>query len=164
MTGRSSDSKIRSPPWGSFPAGYHPFAHEPLPTLGRNATLTLSATPCCGLDATKKLLSKGPVRPAKRGRDCLHPTHTRTPHLRTTPGDNVTGISVICVAGWSTEEWAHHTSHHWRRYTQSRYGPAQSVVRPLQVQSHRHRHGRVNRDQHMPKVVALITRSVNPQD
>jgi hypothetical protein len=139
MTGRSSDSKIRSPPWGSFPAGYHPFAHEPLPTLGRNATLSLSATPGCGLDATKKLLSKGPVRPAKHGQiACIQHTHAHTPHVRTTlalsawpVGRRKNGHVTLCIIGAGTES----------------PGTVQSSqsVQPLQVQSHHHRHGRVNK-------------------
>jgi hypothetical protein len=131
------------PHGGSFPAGYHPFAHEPLPTLHEDATLTLSAIPyCVHLHTRRDKETSSKKRPgtqvpsAQPTADGLrtHPTRRlRFWHYlrsRLAPKPSQGGIR-----GWLTEEWGPH---------RHRYGP---------VQSHRHRHGRVNGRKHMPKVL-----------
>lgn len=60
---------------------------------GEDATLTLSATPCCGLDGQRSFVARGPVRPGQPEADGLDPTD---PTGSTHAGD----AGIICAAGW----------------------------------------------------------------
>jgi hypothetical protein len=77
---RSSDSKIRSPSSGSFPAGYHPFAHEPLPAPGQGCYAHTLGDSLLWTRATKKLGRKRQsARPTRGG---LLPPNNRPAHVK----------------------------------------------------------------------------------